>query len=382
MDKPMKYFYAFSHYRPEDEVLNNTQEYLKKNGERIESIILEQLEHNLDDAKCIGMITDEMIKRYMSFTKGGKRLRGNFVRLGFLAYGGEDETIALRVGSVMEMIHACLLIHDDIMDQDPLRRNRPTMHEQFREFFIESIDGGAPEDEARHFGESMAINTGDMGVFIAFEMLCDAGLQPPHLVAGIRRLSNFLKNTAYGQALDIFHKDIDKVKEQDILDIYHYKTSQYTITGPMQLGALLAGAEEQSVGPIEVYGKPAGIAFQLRDDLLGLFGKTDEFGKPIGSDLREGKMTLPVLKAYELGDESQRGEIKDILGEPVETMGNDHVERVCEILKQTGAIAYCDELAKGCVEEAVAAIPAIVEPDSDIGLKLRDIAEYLITRTI
>ena len=188
-----------------------------------------------------------------------------------------------------------------------------------------------------------------------------------------------LAQTCYGQMLDVLAsaQPLGSVKEEDVLTVHRLKTSKYTIEGPLHMGAILAGTSKKNMRILSSYAIPLGIAFQLQDDILGLFGDTEKTGKPVGADVREGKRTLLMVKAWELGSEKDREILNRFLGKS--DLTGKELEMVRDVVVRTGSLDYSKELAKKYAKE----VKPVIEKSSfrkegkDF---LLGIADYLINR--
>jgi geranylgeranyl diphosphate synthase type I len=230
----------------------------------------------------------DVLRRLETFTRNGKMIRGGLVALGCEMAGGRTGATAVRAGTALELIQSGLLIHDDIMDRDPKRRGGPSIHEQYARLVP---DRGAAGDA--HFGTSMAICAGEIAIFLAFEAV--AGLAgPSKRAAAVQRLfASEFGLVGLGQMLDIEAGTTrELLPATRILEIYRYKTARYSFYLPLAAGWVLGGGEGRVRPALERLGEDLGLAFQIKDDELGLYGSTGTTGKPVGSDIREGKRTL------------------------------------------------------------------------------------------
>ncbi|HSU40427.1 MAG TPA: polyprenyl synthetase family protein [Polyangiaceae bacterium] len=252
-------------------------------------------------------------------SRGGKRLRPTLLVAGFrvVSPSGDLEP-ALDAGLALELLHTYLLVHDDWMDGDALRRGGPTVHAALREHF---------DDE--RLGEVTAILAGDFAAALATEVIgrvrAPAARQPAVLAA----FAEMQKSAIIGQVLDV------AAKKHDPETMYALKTGSYTVRGPLRLGALLAGAKDSTLKALDAYAAPVGIAFQLADDLLSAFGNPSITGKALGNDLRAGKRTPLVLEGFKRA----RGADRKLL---TATFGNARaseaqVKRALDVLERSGA---------------------------------------------
>lgn len=232
------------------------------------------------------------------FLAGGKRLRPQFCWWGWVAGGGrtalQDCGPVIRVAAALELLQACALVHDDLIDRSDTRRGRPAMH---RAETRRHLDGGWSGD-ADHFGVGMALLLGDLALAWSDDEFVEGAAQLGALTRAQPVWRRMRTQVLAGQWLDlrISQHDVRSVEPQAALHtartVILLKTAGYTVTGPLLLGAALAGAPSPVLTGLQRYGTAIGTAFQLRDDLLGVFGAPEQTGKPAGDDLREGKRTV------------------------------------------------------------------------------------------
>lgn len=234
--------------------------------------------------------------------RGGKRVRPAFAWTGWLGAGGDPDSLnagsVLRACSALELVQACALVHDDIIDASTTRRGYPTIHIEFEDRHRRAGWRG----EAGHFGEAVAILLGDLALAWADDMIRESGIGADASARIAPVWSAMRTEVLGGQFLDIS----GEVRADESIDaamrVNRYKTAAYTIERPLHLGAALAGADESLVSAYRGFGTDIGIAFQLRDDLLGVFGDPTVTGKPSGDDLRAGKRTVLFAMALSRAD--------------------------------------------------------------------------------
>jgi len=284
-----------------------------------------------------------------------KRLRASFVYYGYHLFRNGKEVDLIKASMAIELVHTALLIHDDIMDQDKTRRGQPTTHRYYQ--YLHQNNNFRFNSE--HYGNSMAINTGDAALCLGFEILGNCNFNPENKLKALNRLLRGIVNTAYGQSYDITLEAIGKADQKDIIDLHHAKTAIYTYENPLQIGALLANANSNDLEILSKYAIPGGIAFQLQDDILGLYGNPEKTGKPAHSDLRQGKMTLLIIKALENGSTLQVKKLRQIWGN--RNLSKKDANMVRKIVKETGSLDHSKKLALKWAKKAQDVIPCMIK---------------------
>ena len=254
----------------------------------------------------------DVIRRLAVFTRKGKMIRGGLVSLGCEMAGGRFSRAAVRTGTAFELIQSGLLIHDDIMDRDARRRGAPSIHEQYAR-----LAQRAGIHDPAHFGTSLAICAGEIAIFLAFEAL--AGLPGPRSrSAAVQKLfAAEFGLVGLGQMRDIQSGSSARpLGEREVLDLYRFKTARYSFALPLAAGWTLAGGRASVQAELEGLGEDLGLVFQVKDDELGLFGEERILGKPIGSDIRQGKKTLYYLRLMDRAAGPDRDMVSAVFGRP------------------------------------------------------------------
>jgi geranylgeranyl diphosphate synthase type I len=281
---------------------------------------------------------EDLLERFQSFTLQGKMIRGGLIVLSHLLFREDVPEPLFNLAAAVEIVHSSLLIHDDIMDRDTLRRGSPSIYHQYRTLALE--EGFEDPD---HFGESLGICAGDVGFFLASEILASLELDPRIVRTLMSRWASEFISVGLAQMQDVSQSGTGTdggISEDDIVHLYGYKTARYTFSLPLALGALAAEAGSESVAQLERIGEYMGIAFQLKDDELDLFGDETVTGKPVGTDMQEGKKTLYWLHLKRLLDAGgelaieDRGKLSDALRKG--DMKNETLLWVRDLVRERG----------------------------------------------
>ena len=300
----------------------------------------------------------------------GKRLRPAFVYWGHRATGAEHASGVFGPGAAVELLHTFALIHDDVMDRSPQRRGRAAVHEALAG--VHRRDG--LRGDPAWFGVGGAILAGDLA-FVWADQLFDETDLPAEAVARARRVFNELRvEVMAGQYLDLRLAGHTTAAEDESLRVALLKSGRYTVTRPLQLGAAIGGGSCELDGVLRTYGDATGLAFQLRDDILGLFGDPAATGKGALSDLREGKRTVLMLRALHLAKPSEREVLELTLGDAELT--EDTAARVREIVVECGALDGVERLLAQQQGIALAAIAALRSPAREALEELAELAAH------
>ncbi len=284
-----------------------------------------------------------------ALVSGGKRLRPAFCFWGHLAAGGTDSDALVDAATSLELFQACALIHDDVMDGSDTRRGQPAVHRRFAALHRSEGWHGDPEG----FGAGAAILLGDLCLSWSDQMLATSGLAPDLLAQGTRVYDEMRSELMAGQYLDLLEQARGGGSIDRAMAVLRYKSAKYTIEKPLHLGAALAGRSDL-LPQLTAYGLPLGEAFQLRDDVLGVFGDPARTGKPAGDDLREGKRTVLVAMALERADSRQKALVRQHLGDP--HLGPDGIAALREVIVDTGALERVEHLVGLRTHEALVAL--------------------------
>ena len=316
----------------------------------------------------------EIIENLKKFTlSSGKRIRPILFYFGYIIGGGKNIYEVLKTSIAIEIIHSYLLIHDDIIDQDNLRHGNLSMHYRYEKKLISEFE----DKNSKHFGISMAIIVGDLASAFGYEILTNSDFPLDSKTRAIKKLNHIISNTIVGEALDVILVEYKDVKIERILEMHKYKTAKYTIEGPLQLGAILAGADEIFLNSLSGFAVPAGIAFQIQDDIFGIFGDERKIGKPVGSDIKEGKKTLLFAKAMENSDVAQKQELNKALGN--KNISSEDINNIKDIIIKTGSLEFSKNKAKELIEDANKYLEDL-EISAENKKFLNDFADFVIRR--
>lgn len=307
-----------------------------------------------------GPLSDELgavFDHVERFTAGGKRLRAQFIAAGFRAAGAAHSPAAVDAAAALEIFHAAALVHDDVIDRSDTRRGAPSTHRAFETHHRAS---GWTGDHA-HFGVGSAILVGDLLLMWSEDLFVSAcaAVPPPAATAARAEITRMRVEVTLGQYLDLAEEHAWPVvpverRADRALAIAVAKSARYSIEAPLVIGARLGGASDETVERIRAFGLPLGLAFQLRDDVLGVFGDEARTGKPAGDDLREGKRTYLVARLEARVDDAERAWFDERLGRP--DLDADDIARMQERIRSSGALDDVEAEIARRLEEALAAL--------------------------
>ncbi len=351
--------------------------YLKTSAKDINQELDQFLESWQKEVGEISPRLNPLVQVFIEACEGGKRLRGALVKLGYeisanrlqtTDYRGrrkmEDERHEiLKPAAAFEIFQTAILAHDDIIDQSDLRRGRKTLWKAL---------GG------NHYGISQTICLGDIGFFLAYKLLAESNFPDKLKNKAIQFFTKSMISTGLGQMMDVaLPNSSGWSSEEDVLTIFRLKTAHYTLVGPLQLGAILGGGNDNLLSYIEKFGESLGIAFQIQDDILGVFGDEKTLGKSVASDAEEGKITLLLIEALRRANARQ----KQILDKYYDQgkIGEEELNQIRKIFIETGAMAYSQEKAQQLVAQAKDVIRQM-DISQDHKSLLEEMADFLVKR--
>ncbi len=288
----------------------------------------------------------ELVRKMLEHAKEhnlrpAKRVRATFVIYGYLLgkelnnsrnqeLKAEMEKV-WRVAEGVEMVHTALLMHDDFMDQDKVRRGLPTTQVIFGK-------------EDKHYGDSMAVDVGDVVLCLGFERVLMAGFDGEVTKKIMQQMFRGITNTAFGQAYDLSLPKLGELTEEKVMSLHRAKTAIYTYENPLIIGGILGGLFEEALNILHDYAMEGGMAFQLQDDILGVFGDEEKTGKSVNSDLLQGKVTLLMVNVMEKGTEEQKRAVMKVWGK--QEASRVEIESAKKAIKESGAYQYSVEVSR------------------------------------
>ncbi len=329
----------------------------------------------IKDAKQYDISYQRLVQSLAKQTlRGGKRLRPILSILGHRMAGGDKNKEIVKAACALEIFHNFLLIHDDIMDRDDYRHGGLNITGHYKKKLKATLK---EKTELDHLASSLALLAGDISFGLSSEILMSSGFESDLLISAQQRLNKAVFEVAAGQQLDILSAYKKELSLNKILKIYSYKTADYSVTLPLQFGAILAGTKSDMQSTIQEFGQKVGIAFQLTDDILGMFKNEKELGKPIYSDLREGKQTILMHYGFLLSNAKEKDLLKSYFKNP--NIGQKELLKTRKILESNGAKTKTSLLAQQHVDDAIKLIPKITS-ERDLQIILKEFALFCIKR--
>ena len=293
---------------------------------------------------------------------GGKRMRPVFAYWGWRCVhhaGADGEAEVISAAAGLEMLHAAALVHDDLIDDSETRRGRPATHSRFAGMHRAAL----MPSSATAFGSASAILLGDLLLSWSWSMVSEAVRDNPYGAGVLTAFDAMCTEMMAGQYLDVLEQARGGHSVETALRVARFKSSKYTVERPLHVGAAAAGAPENIVASLSAFGVPLGEAFQLRDDILGVFGDPAHTGKPAGDDLREGKRTVLVALAHAQADATGRGQLDRGLGRA--DLDDDGIAELRAVIVGSGALDEVERMIADRTAVAQDALGgAVIRPDA------------------
>lgn len=319
---------------------------------------------------------EAIIQEFVEANRGGKRLRAALVMLWYEMISGHQNTELMPVALAYELFQTAILAHDDIIDISDLRRGKQTLHKALEQRWMEQLWLWA---KSPHYGISHSICLADIGLFLANKMIVDSDLSDSIKVWASQSFLQSCIDTWLGEMLDVELEYIDKqaITESDIITMYRNKTAHYTITWPLLLWAICAGADEETIKWIKIFGDNLGIAFQIKDDEIGIYQDESVSGKSATCDIVEGKYTLLYHHALQHGSSDQIAQLTSLYGSEVD---NTQHQLIKDLLVQTWSKQYSDQQIQHYVNQSLEYINYLT-PHPAYREYLLQLASFMINRT-
>lgn len=300
-------------------------------------------------------------RRFTDSFFGGKMLRGTLVQFGYELVQTKSSAEIFKPAAAFEILHTSLMTHDDIIDQSPTRRGKTAIHIH----------------TDKHFGISQAICLGDLGISLAVKLLSECNFQTERKNNAVNYFSQIITDTILGEMLDVESPHTSLTTEEQILTIHKMKTARYTIVGPLTIGAMLGGADDKLLNNIKRFGEHLGIAYQIQDDILGIYGDETTIGKSTTSDIEENKSTLLLVNSLEHGTKQQKEILKKYYGK--KGIAKEEQEMIKKIFTETGALAYSQDKIIKLITKAKKLIPLLSKDETKQEL-LTQLTDALVNR--
>lgn len=325
--------------------------------EAVENVLRRFFADRRDEAAAIGPACADAVAELEAYVlRGGKRVRPTFAWLGWLGAGGDehsaDADAVLRVGAALELFHGSALVHDDVIDASATRRGAPAAHV----LFADRHRGRCWNGDAQLYGTGVAILVGDLAQGWADDLIRTCGLRAQALARTAQVWSALRAEVLHGQLLDVTAEASGDEGIETPLRVNEYKTASYTVARPLHIGGAIAGADEELISVYRAFGQDIGIAFQLRDDLLGVFASPEETGKPSGDDLIQGKRTMLLAAALKYADEQDPGAAKFLRTRVGTQITDDEIATMRGVMIDVGAVDHVERDIARRTERALAAL--------------------------
>ena len=327
---------------------------------RVDKVIGDVLAQQASVLEAVGDDLGPLMDAVTDLLRGGKRLRPAFCYWGWRGAGGADTDEIVQVAAALELFQAAALIHDDVMDGSDTRRGRPAVHRRIGS--LHRSRGWLGDSEA--FGVAGAILGGDLCLSWCDEMYAGSGLPGANLLRAREVFDRMRTELMCGQYLDMLESAQSATTVERARHVILYKSAKYSVAQPLLLGGTLAGASAELLATYETYGRSLGEAFQLRDDVLGVFGDPEATGKPAGDDLREGKRTVLVALTLQRCSPAQAAAVRAGLGDP--RLGADGVAEMRAAIIESGALDEVEDMIANQAVAAQTALTGVPEPAREV----------------
>lgn len=342
----MENFKLYLYLPREYDSIKNMQNKIKNTVERQLKLYLKYL----DKAYSIKRVSPLLYRSINDFVlRRGKRIRPTLLTVGYLGFTRKPAADIYKTALSIELLHDFMLVHDDIIDKSDTRRGKPAMHRLFANYLKKYKD-------IKFTGQDLAIVAGDVMYAMAIDTFLAIKENMARKEKALRKFIQTAVYTGMGEFIELLGgiKKIENTTKKDIFKIYDYKTALYTFASPLATGAILAGAKPKQVNRLFKYGIYLGRAFQMKDDILGIFGKTSKIGKSPLTDLQEGKRTILIWYAFNNLDQNNKRALKRILTK--NKVNKSDLLKVQTLIKHSGALEAIKKEIAALLQKAKALI--------------------------
>ncbi len=360
--------YSFQNYADKysGKIDVSLREYIKKCVDNFDITMSKQLEY--------------LKKPYIDAFNGGKMLRAILVCLSYEIFSGEFNDKILHPSIAFEIFQTSVLFHDDIIDKGEYRRGKKTIHKILEGIYKSSFRKKQNTIEDSHKSMAMTVCLGDYGFVLTYKLILESDFDDSVKVKALTALGGVVSDTLLGEMLDVELpnpiNDKYNIDEDDIIRIATYKTAQYTISGPLTLGAIFAGVGKEEQQKLIEFGNNLGVAFQIHDDIMGVFG--EKIGKPTDSDIKENKITLLYYYAKNNCDVKTKKILENLYGNKDVT--KEDVATIKKIFVETGALDYA-ETKRDLYKDTAKKVLETLNISHEMRSVLCDFSEYITTRS-
>lgn len=351
----------------------NLQTSLSTHKSAVDAALKNLFAEKMSSFAAIDSTLSEMLTLLSTQTlRSGKRIRPFLASIGYRLSGGTDDALPLQLGVSLELLHQYFMVHDDIVDRDEKRYDADALHVTYAKKFERDFHTNDP-----HLGLSLGMIGGDLLHTLAIESLWNIKVPPEIHHRVMQLLFNTIYQTTAGWQIHFYlnHEPIENVSEADFLKGMALVSAMYTFQNPLLAGMHLASSTTYSQAFTD-YAYHTGMAFQMQDDVLGMFGDTNTLGKPVGNDYREGKKTLLVLHSYQNASIEQKKFIHDTLGTDID---QSTLSQVTHLMEELGALEYSQVQAENHVSKAKEALSKISSSLPEVAL-LFELADFVVKR--
>lgn len=351
--------------------LDKFLEFYKENKASLEKIINE---YNLNLVKDKTGYLKYNLSLFANLNSDGKLIRAILIALGYKLIGKSDISYSYKLGLAYELFQTSVLIHDDIIDCDNLRRGKETVH-----YVNYKENKNFNDKDAKKNGESIGICVGDYGFYEANKVILNNYSSDENYIKVFNYYNDIVLKTIEGEMIDVAlsfdgkYKIKDTKIEDNIMKVYKLKTAYYTIIGPLSLGLILGGIDENKLDDIKSFGEKVGIAFQIQDDILGIY---NDMGKVVGSDIKEYKQT--ILFSHTIENEKYKNELLKYYGK--EDLTENDINKVRDIFKESGSYDYAFDMMNNLYNESLTILENISWISQENKNLLQGFVEYLRKR--